>query len=86
MAERVAVDRPRRRTYYPWQLWMDGAVWRAKLGEDFTCNPHHFQTALHQRARQEGMTVETGTPEAGVVEFIFRPKVARAASIQPVPD
>ena len=80
MAERLEVDRPRRRTFYPWGQWTDGAVWRARLGEDFTCDPHHFQTALHQRARQEGMIVETGTPEPGVVEFVFRKRVPDAAA------
>jgi hypothetical protein len=73
VAQRLAgTERPRRRTYYPWPQWTDGAVWRAKKGEDFTCDTHHFQTALHQRARLIGMTVETGTPEKDVVEFVFR--------------
>jgi hypothetical protein len=51
---------------------MDGSVWRATKGVDYTCDTHHFQTALHQRARMEDMTVETGTPEKDVVEFVFR--------------
>jgi hypothetical protein len=63
---------------------MDGSVWRAVHGEDFTCDPHHFQTALHQRARQEGMTVETGTPERGVVEFVFRKREAISAQVATV--
>ena len=72
MAERLQdAQRPRRRTFYPWAEWTDGSVWRALKGEDFTCDVNHFQTALHQRARQEGKQVETGSPEKDVVEFRF---------------
>jgi hypothetical protein len=78
MAERVDVDRPRRRRYYPWTEWVDGNTWRAVEGEDFTCSVNNFQTALHQRARLESMTVETGSPERGIVEFRFSPKGAPA--------
>lgn len=75
MAERVNdALAPRRRRFYPWEKWTDGSVWRAKQGEDFTCNPASFQTALHLRARQEGKSVVTGSPEEGIVEFQFSTK------------
>jgi hypothetical protein len=78
MAERVEdVSAPRRRRYYPWDKWTDGAVWRAKQDEDFTCSPASFQTALHLRARQEGMSVATGSPEEGIIEFQFSKKDAK---------
>jgi hypothetical protein len=75
MAERVEdVSAPRRRRYYPWDKWTDGSVWRAKQDEDFTCSPASFQTALHLRARQEGLSVATGSPEEGIIEFQFSKK------------
>jgi hypothetical protein len=85
VAERVDVERPRRRRYYPWEQWTDGTTWRAKQGEDFTVTPASFQTALHQRARLEGMYVETGSPEKGIVEFKFskEPPGKREADVKP---
>jgi hypothetical protein len=72
MAERVeGASGPRRRRWYDWEKWTDGSVWRAKEGEDFTCSPQSFQTALHQRARQQHLDVTTGSPEPGTVEFQF---------------
>jgi len=76
MAERIeGATEPKRRRWYPWTEWTDGSVWRAKEGEDFTCSPSSFQTALHIRARQEGLEVATGSPEPGIVEFQFTKKV-----------
>lgn len=76
MAERVeGALEPRRRSWYPWKEWTDGCVWRATEGKDFSCSPASFQTALHLRARQQGMTVSTGSPEPGIVEFQFSQKV-----------
>ena len=78
MAERLDnVERPRRRRFYDWEKWTDGKTWSAVAGEDFTCSANNFQTALHQRARLQGMTVETGSPEPGIVEFRFTPKEAK---------
>lgn len=75
MAERVEnAVAPRRRRFYPWDEWTDGSIWRAKEGEDFTCSPASFQTALHLRARQENKVVTTGSPETGIVEFQFTSK------------
>jgi hypothetical protein len=75
MAERVeGATEPRRRRWYPWNEWTDGSVWRATEGKDFTCSPASFQTALHQRARQEGLEVSTGSPTHGIVEFQFTKK------------
>jgi hypothetical protein len=74
MASRTEEQKPRRRRFYPWDLWTDGAVWKAEEGKDFTCSVQNFQTALHQRARLEKMKVETGSPEPGIVEFQFTPK------------
>jgi len=75
MAERVdGALEPRRRRWYPWSEWTDGAVWRAREGEDFSCSPASFQTALHLRARQQGLSVSTGSPEPGIIEFQFLPK------------
>lgn len=80
MAERVeGATEPRRRRWYPWQEWTDGKVWRAKEGEDFSCSPASFQTALHLRARQQGLTVTTGSPEQGIIEFQFSPKAEEAS-------
>jgi hypothetical protein len=77
MAERVeGATEPRRRRWYPWDLWTDGSVWSAKKNEDFNCSPASFQTALHLRARQQGLSVVTGSPEPGVVEFQFSEKEA----------
>jgi hypothetical protein len=75
MAERVeGATEPRRRRWYPWQEWTDGSVWSAKKDKDFNCSPASFQTALHLRARQQGLSVVTGSPEPGVVEFQFTKK------------
>jgi hypothetical protein len=83
MAERLeGVGKPRRRTYYPWGLWTDGATWRAVEGEDFTVSASSFQTSLHLRARQQGLRVETGSPEKGVVEFRFFPPEETNAAAQ----
>jgi hypothetical protein len=80
MAKRVkGATEPRRRRFYPWQDWTDGTVWSAKEGEDFTCNPASFQTALHLRARQQGLIVSTGSPEPGIIEFQFLPKTEEAS-------
>ena len=77
MAERVkGALEPRRRRWYPWADWTDGSVWSAKEGKDFNCSPASFQTALHLRARHQGLTVTTGSPEPGVIEFQFSPKKA----------
>ena len=70
MAE-VVEGPPRRRTFYPWESWMDGQTHRAKSGEDYTCSDVQFQNALHQRARATKKKVTTGSPERGVVEFQF---------------
>jgi hypothetical protein len=71
MAEQLDTDRPKRRRFYPWPEWTNGKVWRARQGEDFTVTTASFQTALHQRARHQGICVQTGSPEKGVVEFRF---------------
>jgi hypothetical protein len=72
MAERVNDGQPpRRRRYYPWSEWTDGSKWRAMEGKDYAVSAASFQTALHQRARLEGLTVDTGSPEKGIVEFQF---------------
>jgi hypothetical protein len=77
MAERVeGATAPRRRRWYDWEKWTDGSVWRCQEGVDFTCSPSSFQTALHQRARQEGKDVTTGSPEPGIVEFQFTVKAS----------
>jgi hypothetical protein len=82
MAERLeGVDRPRRKRFYDWARWTDGATWQAREGEDFTCSRTNFQVALHQRARLQNMTVETGTPEPGIVEFRFTPGRAEPAPV-----
>jgi hypothetical protein len=81
MAERVqGAEGPRRRRWYPWDKWTDGSVWRATQTEDFTCSPSSFQTALHQRARQQGLDVTTGSPEPGIVEFQFVEKASKLNS------
>jgi hypothetical protein len=75
MAERIeGATEPRKRRWYPWREWTDGTVWRAIAGVDFTCSAPSFQTALHQRARHEGLDVSTGSPEPGIVEFQFTKK------------
>ncbi len=71
MAEEIDVARPRRRTFYPWDKWTNGATWHAVQGTDFTTSVSNFQTALHQRARLQGLSVITGSPEEGIVEFRF---------------
>jgi hypothetical protein len=84
MAERLEdVERPRRRRFYPWEEWTDGATWSARQGVDFTCSPMNFQVALHQRARLEHKTVETGSPEKGIVEFRFTKKAEQAPPVVP---
>jgi hypothetical protein len=73
VAQRIETPRrPRRRTFYPWKDWLDGELWSATRGEDFFLDVKNFQSILHMRARQEGMDVETGSPEKGIVEFQFK--------------
>jgi hypothetical protein len=71
VAKRLDIERPRRRTYYPWHEWLDGSTWQALEGKDFTCSIANFQCALHIKAREKGIDVITGSPVKGVVEFRF---------------
>ena len=82
MAQKI--DRkPRRRTFYPWHEWLDGATYRAVEGIDFTCSPNNFQTALHTKGRNLNRKVVTTNPEKGIIEFQFtdEPNPARANAI-----
>jgi hypothetical protein len=71
MAEKIDTP-PRRRTRYPWHEWTDGSTWRIKQGEDYDISDLQMQGSLHMRARNNNLTVQTASPEAGVIEFQFK--------------
>jgi hypothetical protein len=53
---------------YPWKEWEDGKIRKAVKGVDFQTTPSTFQSTLGQRARSNGMRVQTErVGEDGVV-------------------
>jgi len=75
MAEQIAAEEmppPRQKPFaaYPWDLWMNGAVWKAVRGEDFHTDAARFAAALHGRARRRNLRVRTHR-RGDIVKFQF---------------
>ncbi len=59
---------------YPWPLWEDGNLHRAKLGKHFHgITPESFRRALTTRANRRGLKVTTRV-SGDTVTFQFGPK------------
>lgn len=43
---------------YPWRQWTDGSIWKAKQGEDFTCEPNSFVSSLRAKASNPKLRVK----------------------------
>jgi hypothetical protein len=56
---------------YPWSQWMDGTVYRAESGADFTCTIKGFLSSLYNRAERKSRTVEARVIDGKYVEFQF---------------
>ncbi len=55
MAERITGHVWHRRQGYPWDEWLDGAVWRLTPGTDFTVSASSFTQAARMAAiRRDG--------------------------------
>lgn len=57
MASRVASfewKSPGRQVNYPWGIWDDGSVWRAREGQDFSCSPTGFAQSVYRYAHRVG--------------------------------
>jgi hypothetical protein len=55
---RRSVGRP---NIYDWSTVMDGDIWGALEGQDFTCQSDTFRNYLYAVARRAGMRVKTRT-------------------------
>jgi hypothetical protein len=50
------IEVPRR---YPWPEWTDESVWEIRHGEDYDVATENMRVNLHERAKQQAMTVRT---------------------------
>ena len=58
-------------TAYPWTEWMDGRIYEAKQGEDYTCADRSFQAQLNKKAAAtKGMHCRSRVV-SGTVTFQF---------------
>lgn len=44
---------------YPWGEWTDGSVWEIKKGEDYEVPTENMRVNLHDRAKGQGLSVQT---------------------------
>lgn len=59
-----------RRSRYNWDEWLDGSVWQAVRGEDFTCKVQSFVSQLYKAAYDKGMKIHVHPDSDGrVVEW-----------------
>lgn len=57
---------------YPWSDWMDGSIWQARTGKDFTGDAEQFRGYLHSKATDSGLKVRTSVnKKTGTVVFQF---------------
>jgi len=71
---------------YPWPLWTDGRVWRAKRDADFRCTPAGFRNSLYTQARRQKRKVIVFA-KGNIVDFQFfdLPSATTPAATKPVP-
>ena len=50
-------DKPKA-TVYPWDEWMDGNIWEAREGRDYTISTKSFKDNLKYQARSKNMTLK----------------------------
>jgi hypothetical protein len=60
---------------YPWEQWLNGAVWQLFPGEDFASKPSTMLGAARSHAKRLGGTLRTRTLREGdretvVIQFI----------------
>jgi hypothetical protein len=56
---------------YPWRLWANGKLKRAKAGKHFSVSPDSFIRALRMHARRNSLKVVTRKAKSGTVTFQF---------------
>lgn len=44
---------------YPFDQWLDGAVWRLHKGADYQVSHHSMRSAIYGAAKRRGLRVET---------------------------
>lgn len=57
-----------RKSQYDWDQWLDGSVWEAIEGEDYTCKQQSFVSQLYKAAYDRGKHVHV-RPDVGRVEW-----------------
>lgn len=51
------VRKPGPQVTYPWDMWLNGSVWQATQGDDFTCSVQGFASSVYMNARRLGKRV-----------------------------
>jgi hypothetical protein len=48
-----------RNARYPWERYLNGEIWQAFAGADFTCKPQTFIANVRHQAKRRGGSVRT---------------------------
>lgn len=47
----------KRNSKYPWEIWLDGRVWKLTKGVDFDCSVNSMRLAAFSKAKRDGTTL-----------------------------